>query len=633
MNIILSLIVSIAMIFSGVSELPAVPETASVTTIRDITFTYGDETVELNPQLRFTGALGAQQADIGFEILLDDQVLMPVRGRIDGENVTFALSEDGKAYTVSDDAIAESIGLNDAGINEMLKLYTEAISLLPALSSASADQEMTELLLNSWLKDGELEMVEVDLDGESLLAKRYDMEISIADVIAGLDVLQQSKIEAVRDYARIMLEFVNMAAEGEFEAADFASLADLLPEEAKEVSLPMEIIIGSEDGMLYEQAYVSTEVEGMVIDVNALSTVKGDAFTMEMDFYMGNEETYMNYAVSAWREEDGSGSISYDVSSGSTYSYDIENEDGTIETQEHGDDTYMYVAADFWPVEDGLMSGSFSMNVSNSGVNGDYSNETIFTLAGDESQVLEEDGSISTDCYFTLVIQQGNQDGMLADEIVEFSCQINQASVPFEDAFAGREMMELTAADLRGETDSTAINSITADALAFTADAMTLSVEESIMELVGMFEGAGEEIEMEPAYTGDEWQEYTAEYPENLDEAYAAYGYPVPEIAIPEGYVPSYVNAMEGYINIDYEKDDQSFSVNIYPNYGDTQLMMLQPDGSLVQPEGKLMNVAFNEDGSVYFADFTDDEYQINIYAYFEGMTLEDVQAMLASLA
>lgn len=633
MNIILSLIVSLAMIFSGVGELPAMPETASVITIRDISFSYGDDIVELNPQLRFTGALGAQQADIGFEILLDDKVLMPVRGRIDGENVFFALSEDGKAYTVSDDAIAEAMGLNDPALGEALKLYAEAFSLLPALSSAAADQELTELLLNGWLKDGDLEMVEVDLDGESLLAKRYDMEISIADVVSGMDVLQQSKTEAVRDYARILLDIVNIAAQGEFEVADFASLAEILPEEAREISLPMEITIGSEDDMLYEQAYISTEMEGMVIDVNALATAKGNASSMEMDFYMGNEETYMNYAIAAWVNEDGSASISYDVSGGSAYSYDIENEDGSSETQTHEQDMYMYIAADFQPTEDGLYIGSYNMNLSNSSVTGDSSYENSITLVGDETQSLEEDGSVSTDCYFTLFIQQGDQDGLQVDEVMEFSFQVNQATVPFEDAFAGREMLELTVEDLRGETDSTAINSITADALAFTADAMTLSVEESIMELVGMFEGAGEEIEMEPAYTGDEWQEYTAEYPENLDEAYAAYGYPVPEIAIPEGFVPSYVNSMYGYINIDYQKDDQSFSVNIYPNYGDTQQMMLQPDGGLAELEGKLMNVAFNEDGSVYFADFTDDDCQINIYAYYEGMTLEDVQAMLAPLA
>ena len=60
MNAILSILVCIAMLFSGGAALPEQPETATVRTLRNLTIATDEGSVTLTPELRLTTAIGSE---------------------------------------------------------------------------------------------------------------------------------------------------------------------------------------------------------------------------------------------------------------------------------------------------------------------------------------------------------------------------------------------------------------------------------------------------------------------------------------------------------------------------------------------------------------------------------------------
>jgi len=129
-------------------------------------------------------------------------------------------------------------------------------------------------------------------------------------------------------------------------------------------------------------------------------------------------------------------------------------------------------------------------------------------------------------------------------------------------------------------------------------------------------------------------EEYSEENPENLDAAIAAYGHEVPGVIIPEGCVPVYAYALDGYMSVDYEGEDSYFGVSMYymDDVNDTATLLLGSDGSFTEPEGIIVNISQDEEGSVYYVDAAIGNTSLSIYSYDGNMRIEDVQAMLAGV-
>ena len=633
MNVILSLIVSLAMLFGGVGELPAVPETASVYTVRNISVSCGDESVDLAPELVLTTALGSDLAEASFKLISDGSALLPVSGRLEADKLSFSLAETGKAYSISNDVLLGELG---GETTTAFAYMEEIVSLLPQIAQIPEAEinSMNEQLYAALFAGIEPDEVEIEVNGETIAATSYSGEVTEEGLFSILTLLENSENEAIQRYMQMLLELVNMD-----EGTQYASFSDAFATEydAEEpvFSLPLDVTIAYQDDLAYEQVYCSTELDGAVIDVDATTVQQGGTTEMTMNIYSGNEVQYMSCSVYAYTAEDGAMSVSYDVSGGSTISYETMDEAGETVTSTTQEDTYIFMNLSSEVDENGLRDSNFALDASNVsfsafGDEEEYSEEG-FSIEGQFSELAEEDGSISTDCYLSLSVPAA---GFTAD----LSFQLNRAEVPYEDAFAGKKILALTAEDLSGETESAAMNQLTADAMSLLSDVMLLSADESVVALgelgAALEEGVYVETESD-AYEADDYsyEEYTAEYPETLDDAYAAYGYAIPELAIPEGFVPSYVSAMEGYIGIDYEKGEETFSVTFYPNYNETETFFLQPDGSLVASEGRQIGIAYNDDGSVYYADITTPDFELNIYCYSATFSLEDVQAMFAPLA
>ena len=97
LNLILSLFVCLAMSVSGVSALPAQPETATTTVVRNVTVGLDGKSVTLNPELALTTAVGREQALTHFEIRSGDSVLLPMSLELAPDQARFSLMNSGRA--------------------------------------------------------------------------------------------------------------------------------------------------------------------------------------------------------------------------------------------------------------------------------------------------------------------------------------------------------------------------------------------------------------------------------------------------------------------------------------------------------------------------------------------------------
>ena len=110
MNAILSIIVCFAMLFSGGATLPAQPETATVRTLRNLSITTDEGSVTLNPEARLTTAIGSECAQMQFEIVSGDDVLLPIAGELTPDRLRFTMGNSGSVYSLTGEALLELAG-------------------------------------------------------------------------------------------------------------------------------------------------------------------------------------------------------------------------------------------------------------------------------------------------------------------------------------------------------------------------------------------------------------------------------------------------------------------------------------------------------------------------------------------
>lgn len=191
MNAVFSLILSLVLIFSG-SSLPAVPETAAVTSLRNVRVTLDGETVSLPHELILTTAVGMEEIGAAFEIRNGDETLLPLRGVLTADALDFAFSDAGHYFHLSDEGLAES------GMLPFTKEEAQALDRL--VIAALHYQEAMRIYRENYLQrfdvatrfigalaaqaGAEAEDTQITLDGETHAARRYRFKATDADLKA-----------------------------------------------------------------------------------------------------------------------------------------------------------------------------------------------------------------------------------------------------------------------------------------------------------------------------------------------------------------------------------------------------------------------------------------------------------------
>ncbi len=191
MNAVFSLILSFMLIFSS-SSLPAVPETAAVTSLRNVRVTLDGETASLPHEFILTTVAGMEEIGAAFEIRNGDEIFLPLRGILTADALDFALSDAGHYFRLSGESLAGS------GI---LSFTEEEVQIFDQMVIASKHcHEILRICREDGLRQAdtmayfipelaaqagaEAEDTQITLDGETHAARRYRFKATDADLKA-----------------------------------------------------------------------------------------------------------------------------------------------------------------------------------------------------------------------------------------------------------------------------------------------------------------------------------------------------------------------------------------------------------------------------------------------------------------
>lgn len=207
MNAIFSLILSFVLAFSGAS-LPAVPETAAVTSLRNVRVTLDGEIAALPHELILTTAAGLEEIGARLEIRSGEERLMPLAAVLTEGWLDFSLSDAGHYFRLSDESLAESGGLSftpeDMKLIDSMMLEAEgARQLMELYQTYDLDEDRIMMRYIQTLAQqvgAEAESVQITLDGEKHDALRHRFKADAADRKAAGHAMTQCGDPALEAY-------------------------------------------------------------------------------------------------------------------------------------------------------------------------------------------------------------------------------------------------------------------------------------------------------------------------------------------------------------------------------------------------------------------------------------------------
>lgn len=636
MNMILSVIVCFAMIFSGTGELPAVPETQSTWTIRNLTIDNGEESVTLTPEARLTAAMGAQEAALHFELGVGDQTIMPACGKISQDGVQFMLGESGRSYSISEDTLIEMAGM-DAEDVEMLGIFGDFFLNYGAVLNKTMNDpafyaEFNEAAMKALLETcATIEETETEIDGETYPAQAIRLEMTPAATMEMMDMLRACGIAEVEALFDGCLKLAG-AADGE----EYTSFADMAADMDEDMMIPMDMIFVQQDDFLYESAVmeVTEPYSDTVINMNVEAVMRGEESSMIMTMASGDDSSAMIFEMQADvtgpAEAPTAVSLNYSLYNGYEYFYPAEYE---------GEEDYTSASETsmFFTLEGENMDSLKDMQISalvesssRSGYGDDlYSYEDSFVLDASCTESLEEDGSVTAAWSFTTTVD---------DTPWTLSFDVNRTEGAYADHFADVTDNALTVEAFEGSVDengeavtSPEMTMLGVDAMTYAAQAYSLMADESVMELVNMFTAVAEEEE----YT----EEYIEEYESgddgmasvsSFEEAAEIFEGATPDFTAPEGYALNEIIVDSYTLTADYTGEAGSFSLVTYESYGSEGISYhILSGGELAPADGEVVEIyeydGLVESASIYRLDGT-------IYFYFYDTDMAEAEAILAGL-
>lgn len=630
MNAILSFIVCIAMLLSPTGVLPAQPETAATWTISNLTISVGDEAVTLTPEARLTTAVGTEEARMHFELGNGDKTLMPMSGAINADGVRFTLGTGTKTYTLSNETFMELTGMSQEDA-QMLDIFGDFFLSYGKVLNMLKDQEKYAQYYDlSWdlLEDmlgAEYADTEAEVEGEMLPARQIKGELTFAGMLNMLDVAADCGIPELEEFVDVTLEMVKLASGESIEK--FSDLAAIVEEEEGLEGVIMEMDCTFTEGdPLYSKVDMTMDVEGQSMTAQSESITRGEDTVAMMVMEMNAEDTAMNYAITM----DYTGPITaptrldmvYNILTENDFSYDYTEEDGTPATYTSNDSVVMQMTVNT-EVVDGLEAGSAQFivdNVSTYGYNDDVdSYEENIGMTMDYSEHREEDGSITG----TVAL---NVDAM--DETVGVSFDINRAEGEAVDYFA-----DTVEQPLSSDTEDAGYSALMADFMGIAADGMALAADDSVMDLIAMFENltgmAEDEHAYEEEYEEEEYVEADETVVASLEEAAEIFDGTVPAYTAPEGYELTGVTVDEYSLYATYASADDEFEMCAYAYDSDADYYSMKDDGTLEAIEGLVVEMSMYGD-EVGSASVYGNGSEVTFY--FTGADMATAEAVVNGL-
>lgn len=644
MNAILSILVCIAMLFSGGAALPEQPETATVRTLRNLSVTTDAGSVTLAPELRLTTAIGSEQAIAQFEVVRGGDVLLPMAGELTNDGVRFRLRDGGSVYSLTNDALLELMG-SDAPSDTLMVDYLNSYSALLSrtMNDASFQQELSRTMIDLFVSacGGEAEQVTLEIDGVEVPAQRAQLELTPEAALNLLDGLASCGVTEVEDMLNSYMLLLASAM-----GADYASLSDLtaelraqLAEEdvADEFSFPVELTWTTEDPAHAEIAMDFNVDETSAVQLSVTGTFTDEKTDLDMtlsfttDDGMGNTNQ-MDFRMT--KQVDGPlnapENVELHLVASSQNDWKSEYSEEGVETVVHSyvSSSAMNFALDVnAAVVDGLERATIDLSANQSSsydydgdVNTDKSVLSAHISSDDRS---EADGSVTTAVAMDIDVDSEN---------VQLSWELNRAEGMPVPSFDDSKTVDL-AEILREDEDSAASIALMSDALKLSADATSLCADESVLAMLELL-GIDPEAMLDDGTVSEEidYEDDDTVTVYSMDEAAEIYAGVLPAFTVPEGLELDEIYVSEAYLDAYYSSPDGERYLDLSCfdyGYSHGEFFVLE-DGALV-PAGAVVNIdALDEENTAFSADVGVPTGMCSFSFY--GFAREEVETFLTTL-
>ena len=628
---LLAVILSVIIALSGAGAVSPIPETATQTTIRDITVTLNDETYHIEAQPYFTQAIGTELAAGTFGVQLGNEALLPMQAAIDPNGIRLSVGDSGKVYTLTNETLAESMDIDP----EDLQVIEDMISSIGELASYDTAEALQTnraayAVLKQVLTAGESTDT-VQLSGEAVDLETYSGTLDAQTLAALLDALMNGENQPLANYMKQLLAVGNRVSNTEYASWSEALEAEGMDEDLSYITLTYETAESGDDTYDCITLHTDGDDEAQAIEAALEYTLESGDYHCSIEMLTGDDEDQFSLSGTVDIEN----ALTDAPSTEFDFTYGINSSWGYTDT-DSPEDSYGYSNN-----KEMTLFGNARTENGLDSLNADLTVETSMErLSGADLETI--DYSYDEYANFNLIVSEAAAENEGIDTTVALAVDMdgdtlglsfiaNRVDILFDaDAlFAGGEEVILT-----NDENDTGAAQMEADFMALANDASTLMTQDTgLADLISALTGSmySDDDDYDDSDWGEGYEYLTA------DEVLARFAGTKYTINAPEGYEvdedSTYITTDNSNAAIGYQSADGSDYITLYLYYNpdDTnEYAVLNDDGTSALIDNTVVTLKGWEDGTYYGADLHKDDVDITLY--FNSMTLEEVQSLLSTL-
>ncbi len=647
----LAILLSLAMMLTGVGGEGQPAEASKTLVLHDFVLTYGDETVALNPSLRLGASTDGQKAVFDLGVDVNGDTLFPIQLGVDDSGITALFEKNDVAVKVSAEALdalneqanqmmaamqaqmAQSSGNSELMsflTQEFIPAYTGLIAAVQDPAFAAELQAKGDEIFAQVIDRGEGQPASLTIDDktyDNLTQYNYTIE---ADQMAELCDAIYTCDEKLEAFYNALFKLYSMMPE-ESGLSGLTSFKDLFDKFGMDISLAVEEQLSEDKTVDVMDGVLTMDMSGMIANAMKAQGAEGEAPEIPpivMNIQSQQVDGVKDASVTCDYEGDANGeSVAMEMSM-SVHAEDAQNMNMTVDMHlaQNGKDlgTITIGADNQVDPEDG--SGIHSMSCTIFGDNGLY-------VSLMDSGFSHADGTSEDNVVFASDINGQHVGVMFGLDVVadaiEDKANGHEAAVQIDDL--SQEAMGNLGQD---QNFQAALMQASGSLM---ADAQTLTADESVQQLMGLFTAMSQPQVVESydytddSFEGEETGDY--EYQEPEDDGVLAFNQPT-FTWLPEGW-----ELQDEDIDTAYDWVSQSFSdgsnymyATFYQDNESNQVnYVVGEDGSIQAVEGREVSISDFGEGSLSVTIHEENVFG-NLNLYGEAMDVETIGQIVAGI-
>ena len=639
------------MMLTGVGGEGQPAEASKTLVLHDFVLTYGDETVALNPSLRLGASTDGQKAVFDLGVDVNGDTLFPIQLGVDDSGITALFEKNDVAVKVSAEALnalteqanqmmaamqsqmAQSNGnpeLMSFLTQEFIPAYTGLIGAVQDPAFAAELQAKGDEIFAQVIDRGEGQPASLTIDGntyDNLTQYAYTIE---ADQLAELCDAIYTSNEKLEAYYNALFKLYSMMPE-ESGLNGLTSFKDLFDKFGMDISLAVEEQLSEDKTVDVMDGVLTMDMSGMIANAMKAQGTEGEAPEIPpivMSIHSQQVDGVKDASLTCDYEGDANGErVAMDIAM-TVHAEDARNMNMSLDMRiaQNGKD---------------LAAIGFTADNQANPENGEGAHSIGFTVTGDNglnmslqnSGISHADGTSEDNLVYAADIN-GQHVGVsfnldVVGDAIEDKANGHEAAVQIDDL--SQEAMGNLGQD---QNFQAALMQASGSLM---ADAQTLTADESVQQLMGLFTAMSQPQVVESydysddSFEGEETGDY--EYQEPEDDGVLAFNQPT-FTWLPEGW-----ELQDEDIDTAYDWVSQSFSdgsnymyATFYQDNESNQVnYVVGEDGSIQAVEGREVSISDFGEGSLSVTIREDNVFG-NLNLYGEAMDVETIGQIVAGI-